>query len=55
MSMKVKIFCEKEPSKLEESINEWLKTKSDIHVAHIPCPSSYVSGIPSRAEVVALY
>jgi len=35
MSMKVKIFCEKEPSKLEESINNWLKTKPDNHVAHI--------------------
>ena len=32
--MKVKIFCEKEPSKLEESINDWLKTKPNIHVAH---------------------
>jgi len=35
MSMKVKIFCEKEPSKLEESINDWLKNKPDIHVNHI--------------------
>ena len=35
MPMKVNIFCEKEPSKLEESINDWLKTKPDIHVAHI--------------------
>jgi hypothetical protein len=35
MPMKVKIFCEKEPSKLEESINDWLKTKPDIRVAHI--------------------
>jgi hypothetical protein len=35
MPMKVKIFCEKEPSKLEESINDWLKTKPDIRVSHI--------------------
>ena len=35
MPMKVKIFCEKEPSKLEESINDWLKTKPDILIAHI--------------------
>lgn len=35
MPMKVKVFCEKEPSKLEESINDWLKTKPNIHVAHI--------------------
>jgi hypothetical protein len=35
MPMKVKIFCEKEPSKLEESINDWLKTKPDIHITHI--------------------
>jgi hypothetical protein len=35
MTMKVKIFCEKEPSKLEGSINDWLKTKPDIHVTHI--------------------
>jgi hypothetical protein len=35
MPMKVKVFCEKEPSKLEESINDWLKTKPSIHVAHI--------------------
>jgi hypothetical protein len=35
MPMKVKVFWEKEPSKLEESINDWLKTKPDIHVAHI--------------------
>ena len=35
MPMKVKIFCEKEPSKLEESINDWLKTKPDTRIAHI--------------------
>ena len=35
MSMKVKIFCEKEPLKLEEAINDWLKTKPNIHVSHI--------------------
>jgi hypothetical protein len=35
MPMKVKVFCEKEPSKLEESMNDWLKTKPDIRVAHI--------------------
>ena len=33
--MKVKVFWEKEPKNLEESINDWLKTKPDIHVAHI--------------------
>ncbi|MFC1927594.1 hypothetical protein ACFLW7_03360 [Chloroflexota bacterium] len=33
--MKVKIFCEKEPLKLEEAINDWLKTKPNIHVSHI--------------------
>ncbi|MDH4366974.1 MAG: hypothetical protein OEV57_02390 [Dehalococcoidia bacterium] len=33
--MKVKIFCEKEPLKLEQSINDWLKTKPNIHVSHI--------------------
>ena len=35
MPMKVKVFWEKEPKNLEESINDWLKTKPDIHVAHI--------------------
>jgi hypothetical protein len=35
MPMKVKVFCEKEPLKLEESINDWLKTEPGIHVAHI--------------------
>jgi len=35
MPTRVKILCEKEPSKLEESINDWLRTKPDIHIAHI--------------------
>ena len=35
MSMKVKVFCEKEPSRLEDSINDWLRTNPDIHVSHI--------------------
>jgi ABC-type glycerol-3-phosphate transport system substrate-binding protein len=35
MPMKVKVFWEKEPKNLEESINDWLKTKPDIHVAYI--------------------
>jgi len=33
--MKVKVFWEKEPKNLEKSINDWLKTKPDIHVAYI--------------------
>jgi len=35
MSMKVKVFWEKKPKNLEESINDWLKTKPDIHVTYI--------------------
>jgi hypothetical protein len=35
MPMKVKVFWEKEPKNLEESINDWLKTKPNIHVAYI--------------------
>ena len=35
MPMKVKVFWEKEPKNLEESINDWLKTNPNIHIAHI--------------------